>query len=198
MARIKYGLFLNKKNHCYVISNAGAEYAEDIVDGTFTNPPIKMTVEAVSRGWEYAFDASDNPYNHPEIRDNLTAALCRELPGWRLTGVNVDREGIYLVYYTTGPEAVLDNGDESRGGQVCVYGDYSLLFEVEHADDSPTERYRIKETRVPEIKHPDRMTSEIQITEYLGHRKRRELVIRGDNHGHSGHIERQYCIITEY
>ena len=198
MARIEYGLYLNRKNHCYVISNAGAEYAEDIVDGTFKNPPIKMTVETVSRSWERAFDASDNPYNHPEIQDNLTAALRGELPGWCLTGVNVDRDGIYLVYYTIGPEAVLDNGGKSRGGHVCVYGDYSLLFEVEHADGSPMERYRIKETRVPEIKHPDRTTSEIQITEYLGHRKYRELVIRGDDHGHSGYIGRQYCIITEY
>lgn len=198
MARIEYGLFLNKKNHCYVISNAGTKYAEDIVDETFTNPPIKMTVEAISHGWEYAFNASDNPCNHPALEDNLSAVLRGEFPEWRLTGINVDRDGIYLVYYTTGSEAVLCNGDESRGGQVCVYGDCTLLFEVEHAGSYPTERYRIKETKVPEIGHPNRTTREIQITEYVGNRKRRELVIRGDNHGHSGHIGRQYCIITEY
>ncbi len=198
MARIEYGLYLNGENHCYVISNAGTRYAEDIVDETFTNRSIKMTVEAISHSWKYTFDASDNPYNHPEIQDNLEAVLRGELPHWRLTGVNIDKDGVYLVYYTTEPEAVLDNGEESRGGQVCVFGDYTLLFEVEHTDGSPTERYRVKETEVPKIGNPNRTTKEIQITEYVGDHKRRELVIRGDEHGHSRHMGKQYCVITEY
>lgn len=198
MARIEYGLYLNGENHCYVISNTGARYAEDIEDGTFTNPPIKMSVKSLSRGWEYTFDASDNPYNHPEIQDNLAAVLQGEFPGWRLTGVNVDKNGIYLVYYTAGPEVVLDNGDESCGGQVCVHGSCTLLFEVEHTDGSPTERYRVKETKVPEIKYPDHTTREIRITEYVGSRERRELVMRGDNHGRPYHVGKQYCVITEY
>ena len=198
MARITYGIYLNGKDHCYVISNAETKYAEDIVDETFTNLPIKMTVEALSHSWEDTFDASDNPFNHPEIQENLEAVLRGELAHWRLTGVNVGEHGIYLVYYTTEPEVVLSSGEESRSGQVCVYGSYTLLFEVEHTDGSPAERYRITETEVPDIKHPNRMTKEVRVTEYVGKRKRRELVMRGDDHGHSQHINEQYCVVTEY
>ena len=67
MARITYGIYLNGKDHCYVISNAETKYAEDIVDETFTNLPIKMTVEALSHSWEDTFDASDNPFNTEQI-----------------------------------------------------------------------------------------------------------------------------------
>ena len=199
MARKKYGLYRNEENHCYVISNAGMKYAEDIANETFTNLPIKMVVKSFSHSWEYTFNASDNPCNHPEIQDNLIKILRGELPEWRLTGVNVSKYGIYLVYYTTGSKVISDDGSETySGGQICVYGDCTLLFEVAHSDSPLPKQYRVKVLKVPGVMDPSTKVTKVQITEYIGKRRCRTLEIREDNHGKPYIAGQQYCVITEY
>lgn len=193
MARIKYGCYLFDDSSCYVISNADTDYAEDVVDETFTNPPIKMTVEEIDRDWERAFDAKENPMNHPKLQDNLMAVLRGELPEFRLTGVNVDGNSIYLVYYSTlPPEKFYDDTEGYSGGQVLVYGDYTILFETKYLDGSPTKQYRV------ESKKTDKGFSRIQVTEYIGGHKHRKLEFCDSDPRIPSLPGQQYCVITEY
>lgn len=211
MAKMTYGVFLEHMHHCYIISNAGLDFAEDTVPESFTNPPIKMTVlRTDSEDLRYAFSATDNDWNHPELVDNLERALRGELPGWVLTGVNVAADGIYLIYRTEHEPFVAEDGFLRGDGQVIPLGDYKLLFEIDRADGLPVERYEVEYRHVPEyvLEHreaPDpraagRDTYEVdvtRITEFIGTRKRRLLELRGDNHGQSEEHGR-HCRITEY
>ncbi|EOS33756.1 hypothetical protein C804_01981 [Lachnospiraceae bacterium A4] len=194
MARIKYGCYLLNEQHCYVITNADTEYAEDITEESFINPPIKMTVETIDADWEDTFDAEENPFNHSNIQENLMGVLRGESPEWRLTGVNVSGNGIYLVYATTLPPEELYGGNESySGGQVIVHGNCTLLFEVVHADGLPANQYRVKVDTIA-----NHCYKRVQITEYTARRKCRELVINGENYDVPYITGQQYCVITEY
>lgn len=193
MARIKYGCYLLEDLHCYVITNADLDYAEDVTDESFTNPPIKMTVEKIDRDWESAFDAEENPMNHSKLQDNLMAVLRGELPEFRLTGVNVNESGIYLVYYSTLPPEKFNDGTEGySGGQILVCGNYTILFEVEYLDGSPAKQYRVESKKIGICRH------QTQITEYLGGHRQRKLEFC-DKHPSIPYVPGgQYCIITEY
>lgn len=191
MARFKWDCFLLDESSCYTISNADLDYAEDVTDESFTNPPIKMTVEAAERGWD-AFDGTENSMNHTLLQENLMAVLRGELPEFRLTGVNVASDGIYLVYESTlEPEGFIDGTTGYSGGQVLVYGDFTILFEVEHLDGSPTEQYRVEYRGKGE-------NCGTTVTEYVGGRKRRKLEFTEPGPGIPYQWGRQYCIITEY
>ena len=193
MARIKYGCYLLEDAHCYVITNADLDYAEDVTDESFTNPPIKMTVEAVDRDWESAFDAEENPMNHSKLCDNLMAVLRGEMPEFRLTGVNVDETGIYLVYYSTlPPEKFYDGTEGYSGGQILVHGNYTLLFEVAYLDGSPVKQYSV------ESKKAEDGDNRIQVTEYVGGHKYRKLEFCDKHPGIPYAPGGQCCIITEY
>lgn len=191
MAKTKYGCYLFDEANCYVISNADMEYAEDTCDESFTNPPIKMTVEAMDEDWEYAFDAKENFMNHSKLQDNLMAVLRGEFPEFRLTGVNVNEDGIYLVYNSTlPPEKLWDDMEGYSGGQVLVYGSFTILFEVEHLDGSPVEQYRVK------VEDLECCKKNVQIIEYIGGRKYRKLDLSYDAPRYIP--GQQYCVITEY
>lgn len=186
MARTTYGRYFFDENHCYVISNTGERYAEDITDKSFINPPIKMVVEATVSSLERTFDATNNPMNNPDLQDKLMSILHGGLPEWRLVGVNINSKGVYLVYDTECALAIIDE-DVYSGGQVCVYGEYTLLFEIEHPDGLPTERYRVKVAKAPAISNSSKHVTQIQITEYTGERMSRMLEMRADNHGSLGY-----------
>lgn len=191
MAKMTYGIFLEHMHHCYIISNAGTEFAEDTIPESFTNPPIKMTIlETDCAELQYVFSASDNEQNHPELVNNLMQALRGELPGWALTGVNVAADGIYLVYRTEHEPVLSGSGLLCGDGQVCLCGNCKLLFEVDYADGLPVERYKVEVYKVSE-------TRGVYITEFTGARKRRLLELRDDNHGQPEKYGR-YCRITEY
>ncbi len=193
MARIQYGCYLLGDAHCYVITNADLDYAEDVTDESFTNPPIKMTVETVDGSWEDVFDAQENFMNHSKLQENLMAVLRGEMPEFRLTGVNINDMGVYLVYYSTLPPEKFDDGTEgSSGGQVIVCGDFTILFEVEYPDGSPSKQYRVKSKRTGVS---ERQT---QITEYVGGHKYRKLEFCDKHPGIPYVPGGQYCIITEY
>lgn len=193
MARIKYGCYLLEDAHCYVITNADLDYAEDVTDESFTNPPIKMTVEAVGRNWERAFDAEENPMNHSKLQENLMAVLRGEMPEFRLTGVNINDTGMYLVYCSTLPPEQFNDGTEGySGGQVIVDGDFTILFEVEYLDGSPAKQYRV------ESKKTGVCQRQTQVTEYIGGHKCRKLAFCGKPPGIPYVPSGQYCIITEY
>lgn len=195
MARIKYGCYLLEDANCYVITNADLDYAEDVTDESFTNPPIKMTVEEIDMDWEHAFDAEGNPMNHSKLCDNLIAVLRGEMPEFRLTGVNVDEDGVYLVYYSTlPPEEYYDGTTGYSGGQVCICGKFTILFEVTYLDGSPAKQYRI------ESKATGKNHDKLRITEYVGGHKSRKLEFcdppTGTPYPYNGNSV--YCIITEY
>lgn len=193
MARIKYGCYLFEDSSCYVISNADTDYAEDVVDETFTNPPIKMTVEEIDRDWERAFDAKENSMNHSKLQENIMAILRGELPEFRLTGVNIDEDGIYLVYYSTlPPEKFYDGTEGYSGGQVLVYGNFTILFEVEYLDGSPAKQYRVESKKTGVCRR------QTQITEYVGGHKYRKLEFCDKHPGIPYVPGGQYCITTEY
>lgn len=193
MARIKYGCYLLEEAHCYVISNADLDYAEDVTDESFTNPPIKMTVEAVDGDLERAFDADENPMNHSMLQENFMAVLRGEMPEFRLTGVNIGDTGMYLVYYSTlPPEKFYDDTEGYSGGQVIVSGDFTILFEVECLDGSPSKQYRV------ESKKTGVCSRQTQITEYIGGHKYRKLEFCDEHPGIPYVSGAQYCIITEY
>lgn len=212
MAKMTYGIYLDHAPHCYVISNADVEYAEDTVPESFTNPPIKMTILATdSTDLQYVFSANDNTQNHPELIGNLMQALRGELPGWALTGVNIGADGLYLIYRTEHDPVLDDDGNLCGDGQVCPYGYFKLVFEVDHADGMPVERYVVEHRKVPRYilehrKAPDpqaagrdmREEHIVCITEFIGTRKRRYIELRGDNHGQPFIPGKQYCLITEY
>lgn len=211
MAKMTYGVFLEHMHHCYIISNAGLEFAEDTAPESFTNPPIKMTVLwADHDDMQYAFSANDNDLNHPELVNNLMQALRGELPGWILTGVNVAADGIYLIYRTEHEPVLSDSGLLCGDGQVLVSGNYKLRFEIDHANGLPVEYYEVEHREVPRyvLEHhniPDPQAagrdtyevSVVRITEFIGTRKRRLLELRDDNHGQPCEYGR-YCRITEY
>lgn len=166
MAKNKYDRNLLEGVNCYVISNAGLDYAEDVTDKSFTNPPIKMIVETIDRRWEDAFDAEENPMNHSKLQENLMAVLRGEVSEFRLTGVNIDEAGMYLVYYSTlPPEKLHDDTDSYSGGQVIVYGNFTILFEVDFPDGSPAKQYRV------ESKKTGACRRQTQVTEYIARHK---------------------------
>lgn len=211
MAKMTYGIFLEYTHHCYIISNAGTEFAEDTVPESFTNPPIKMSVlETDCTELRYMFSATDNAQNHPELVSNLMQALRGELPGWALTGVNVAADGVYLICRTEHEPVSLDDDLLCGDGQVLVSGNYKLRFEIDHADGLPVECYEVEHSEVPQYvlehrKAPDPQAtgrdtygvSVVRITEFIGTRKRRSLELRDDNHGQPMEYG-QYCRITEY
>lgn len=211
MKKTTHSIFLKHMHHCYIISNADTEFAEDTVPKSFTNPPIKMSVlETDCTELQCMFSATDNNLNHPELASNLMQALRGELPGWALTGVNVAADGIYLIYRTEHKPVFVDNDLLCGDGQVLVSGNYKLLFEVDHADGLPAERYVVEHRKVPRyvLKHrkvPDPQAtghdtyevSIVRITEFIGTSKRRLLELRSDNHGQPWE-HGQYCYITEY
>lgn len=193
MAKIKYGCYLFDEDNCYVISNADMEYAEDVCDKSFTNPPIKMTVEALETEWELAFDAQENYMNHSILQDNLMAVLRGELSEFRLTGVNVGEESIYLIYSSTlPPEKLWDDMEGTSGGQVFVRGEFTMLFETTFINGSPTKQYRVESRRLDDIHY------RIQVTEYIEERKHRKLEFCNDALDIPYLPGYQYCIITEY
>lgn len=204
MAKMTYGIYLDHEPHCYIISNADVEYAEYIAPETFTNPSIKMTIlETETDDLKYVFDANEDFQNHPELVENLMQALRGELPGWTLTGVNVNAEGLYLIYRTEHEPAPDDDGELCGDGVVFPQGNFKLLFEVDHADGTPVEHYEVEHCKVPrgKIKGADctsDMVSAVYITEYVGKRKRRYIELREDNHGQPFIRGKQYCLITEY
>lgn len=204
MAKITYGLYLDHAPHCYIISNADTQYAEDIVPDSFTNPPIKMTIlEADQDELGYMFDVNENPQNHPELVKNLTQALRGELPGWALTGVNVSADGLYLIYSTKHEPVMTDNELLCGDGVVFTYGNFKLLFEADHADGMPVERYEVKHCKVPRGKSKDTghvadMVDAVYVTEYIGKRKHRYIELRKDEHSQPFIPGKQYCLITEY
>lgn len=204
MAKMTYGIYLDHEPHCYIISNADLEFAEHIAPETFTNPSIKMTIlETETDDLKYVFDANEDFQNHPELVENLVQALRGELPGWTLTGVNVNAEGLYLIYRTQHEPAPDDDGKLCGDGVVFPQGNFKLLFEVDHADGAPIERYEVERRKVPRWKsrstdHITDMVSAVYITEYVGKRKRRHIELREDNHGQSFVPGKQYCLITEY
>lgn len=199
-----YGIYLDHAPHCYIISNADTEYAEDTVPESFTNPPIKMTIlETSDKNLSRVFDANENFQNHPELVDNLMQALRSELPGWALIGVNVNADGLYLIYRTEHKPVLSDGGVLCDDGQVCLYGDYKLLFEVDHADGMPVERYEVEHRKIQQENSEGMnctadMIHAVYITEYVGKRKRRFIELRQDNHGQPFVPGKQYCLITEY
>lgn len=191
MARTKYGRYLHDESFCYVISNADLEYAEDVAEESFINPPIKMTVEAISQEWERAFDAEENFMNHSKLRSNLISVLRGEQPEFRLTGVNVSADSIYLVYNSViPPEKFYDGTEGYSGGQVLVYGEFTLLFEVEYLDGSPTRQYRI------ESRKTNTVFNQVQVTEYIGGHKYRKLDFGQEPPRYIDGM--QYCVVTEY
>lgn len=212
MAKMTYGIYLDHAPHCYIISNADTEYAEETVPASFTNPPIKMIVLETDRAeLQHVFSASDNCFNHPDLVNNLMQALRGELPGWALTGVNIASNGLYLIYRTEHDTDPLVDGFLCNDGQVFPYGNYKLLFEVDHADELPIERYEVEYRNAPryvldnrkapdpqDIKRDMQEVSIVRITEYIGSRKRRLLEMRDDNHDQPCIQGKQYCLITEY
>ncbi len=199
-----YGVYLDHESHCYIISNADAEFAEDILPETFANPSIKMTIlETETDNLEYVFSAGENPLNHPELVENLVQVLYGELPGWSLTGVNVNAEGLYLVYRTRQEPVLNDDGELCNDGVVFTTGNFKLLFEVDHADGTPIERYEVEHCKVmrrdPKSTYcTSDMINAVYITEYVGKRKCRYIELREDNHGQPFIFGKQYCRITEY
>lgn len=169
-----------------------------------------MTILETEGDLDYAFSANDNPFNHPELVQGAMRAIHGDLPGWYLTGVNVAADGLYLIY-STEHEPVQDGNEWLSGGQICPYGNFKLLFEVDHADGMPVERYEVEHRKVPQyvLEHreaPDPKAaggdtwkvSVMRITEFIGTRKRRLLELRSDNHGQVFIPGKQYCLITEY
>lgn len=204
MAKMTYGIYLDHEPHCYIISNADMEFAEDTLPETFANPSIKMTIlEIETDNLEYVFSADEDPQNHPELVENLSQALRGELPGWALTGVNVCAGGLYLIYRTRHEPVPNDNGELCGDGVVFSNGNFKLLFELDRADGMPEERYEVEHCKVPRGKPKGAnctsdMVSAVYITEYVGKRKRRYIELREDNHGQPFILGKQYCLITEY
>lgn len=199
MARISYGRYLREEAHCYTISNTHDHYAEG-TEESYQGPPIELKILECSDPLERVFSSSDGLYNHPEIVGGLRQALAGELTGWKLTGVNIAADGIYMIYSTEHPPVKSEATGEYLADRLVTVSPshrLRLMFEIDYQDGLPAERYEV-EIAEESCKGTDGTCCVVRVTEYAGPRKRRMLEMREDNHGRPCRQGEQYCIITEY
>lgn len=195
MARIRYGVYLLEANHCYVITNTENDYAETDTDDAYLNPGIQMSLLAHNDSALKKMFSTEY-YDDPEyFRENLIQVVQGRLPGWKLSGVNIAIDGIYLIYHYISPHSPTDNTLWNTG-TIFVFGKYNISFTVNCGEGQPIKRYDLSVNEEESDK-----TSRIQIiciTEFIDGHKIRKLEMRSDNHNKPTPNGQQYCIITEY